>query len=434
MNDPRDAKVAIAGSGMSGTLLSLFLAQLGFRHIDVYEKRGDPRTTPDEGSKRTVAMSISARGWEALKLAGLYERLYPNTTATLGRTTHYANDAPVTQNYGRPPQAIYTIKRSILNSALIDSATATGNVQFHFNHQLNDIDLANKLLTLTDPHGKLLTKSYSYLIGADGAFSKVRNLLVASGKISGKQERLDLGYKELSIWYAPEVLAQLTTEYVHVWPSHQSVLVALPSNQDQQFLANLFAPLNQGAELGSRADDVDQYFRASFPSLCRLAPYIVEQYRANPIVNIFTVSCDGWAYEDQVLLLGDAAHAIAPFYAMGMNLCFEDCVKFRQLLLETDLDLGSAILLFESRRRPDTDAMAIMALENFSSLRNSGGRTEKIIWSLERRIWEQYPDRLTPEYVSIALTNRPLRTILQERERRRLDLQNAALTLQMDEF
>ncbi|MEM9455902.1 MAG: NAD(P)/FAD-dependent oxidoreductase [Myxococcota bacterium] len=412
-------RLAVVGAGLTGSLMSLYLAQLGFDRVDVYEKRRDCREQGSERSRRTIAMSISTRGWGALEIAGLYDDLYPTTTATHGRVTHLRDGPPLTQNYGREQQAIYTITRSTLNAALIDKA-ATGGVRFHFEHTLRDIDLTNKTITLVDARGQGIRQYYDRLIGADGVFSTVCRILEQRGVLAARRDQLELGYKELIVPYRPGPPRALDTRHIHVWPTPQSILVALPSDQDRRFTANLFAPLVQSTALEARPRrELHALFQQTYPTLWRHAPDLTEQYLDSPIAKIFTVDCDRWSYRDHVLLLGDAAHAIAPFYAMGMNLCFEDCIKLRELIDRHDLDLGQAIAAFECTRKPDTDAMAQLTMENFETLRRSGSPAERTLWARERERWERDPEHGTPEYVSVAFTTRPLREILRERRQRR---------------
>ena len=417
----QERAIVIVGAGLTGSLLALTLSQLGFENIHVHEKRDE--TFANDSSRRTIAMSISERGWQALKMVGLYEEVYPHTTPTYGRIAYHPTTGCSRQYYGTPPQAIYTINRSFLNNLLVHKAVATKRVFFHFNSTLEALDLTSKTVTFSDRNGKKTMKQYDHLFGADGVFSAVRNTLQNEGHLSAQQQKLGLGYKEMVIPYSTDILAEMSTDYVHVYSADNSVLVVLPSNDERRFVANLYAPLEQTFALESQPrHKLQAYFEEFFMPLYRFAPTILEQYIANPIANMFTLSCSRWNYQDQILLIGDSAHAIAPFYAMGMNLCFEDCVAFRQLLQENDMSIGATISTFGQYRKPDTDAMAQMALENYDNLHQSHRHEQHQIWELERKLWEEGSVDWLPEYVSIAFTTYPLRKILQEREERRSNL------------
>ena len=418
----QERAIVIVGAGLTGSLLALSLSQLGYKDIHVYEKRS--ATFVNDGSKRTIAMSISERGWQALKMVGLYEEVYSHTTPTYGRISYHPVSGSSKQYYGRPPQAIYTISRSFLNNLLVRKAEATKRVFFHFNSTLEDLDLTSKTVTFSDRNGKKLAKQYDHLFGADGVFSAVRNILQRDGHLSAQQKKLDLGYKEMVIPYRHDILEHMSTEYVHVYSADNSVLVVLPSDHERQFVANLYAPTEQTFALEFLPKSkLKTYFEDHFMPLYGYAPTILDQYITNPMANMFTVSCSRWNYQDQVLLIGDAVHAIAPFYAMGMNLCFEDCVEFQRLLQVNDMSIGATISAFEQARRPDTDAMAQMALENYDNLHKSHRYEEYQIWELERKLWEEGAVDWSPEYVSVAFTTHPLRKILQARDERRVSLQ-----------
>jgi kynurenine 3-monooxygenase len=413
-----DQSIIIIGAGLAGSLLALTLSQLGFENIHVYEKRD--QSSGNSGSKRTIAMSISERGWQALKMVGLYDEVFPHTTPTYGRIAYHPASGRSRQYYGKPPQAIYTINRSFLNNALLRKAESTNRVFFHFCNSVEDIDVLEKTVTLVDADGNRTKKEYAHLFGVDGVFSTVRNILHRDGYLVAEQKKLGLGYKEMVIPYHPETLSQMSNEYVHVYSADNSVLVVLPSNAENCFIANLYAPMDQTITLQSRPyGELQDYFARHFMPLFEYSPSILEQYIANPIANMFTVTSSRWNHQDQILLLGDAAHAIAPFYAMGMNLCFEDCMEFRKVLQENDLSIGASIMAYEQHRRADTDAMAQMAMENYDNLHRSHQHEQKQVWELERQLWDSGCVDWLPEYVAVAFTTQPLRKVLHERNARR---------------
>lgn len=417
MTDCHD-RIGIVGAGLVGSLLSIYLAQRGFA-VDLYEKRPDMRKSAMRGG-RSIVMSISYRGLKGLDGVGLRSLVEGQTHPKYSRMVHLPDGTTTEQAYGRDRQSINTVDRKQLNCNLLDRAEATGRVKIYFNHQLQSMDIRGGGLVLEDIEtGNLLTRTYDRIIGADGMFSRVREALEAQGDTTSDRLNMQHGYRELGIppvnggWALPEHL-------VHVWPRRNYILVALPK-LDKSYTCTLFLPADGDLSLASITSEADVFrlFRAQFADVIPLMPTMVDDFFSNPASRLFSVKCSPWNYEDRVLVLGDAAHAIVPFFAMGMNVGFEDCTVFDGLMEEFRNDLGAVIREFGARRKPDTDAIADLSAKNFSEIAHSPDPDYNFKWALERRIWETYPDRWMPLYPMIAFSHMPLREAVQRNQRQK---------------
>lgn len=413
-------KILIIGSGLTGALLACVLAKRGF-DIEIYEKRDDlVKTEESRKVYRTIGMSISIRGLSALKQAGL-ENVIQNATQTYGRVTHDYEGSEITQYYSNEGSAILTIDRMTLNQNIINNLNNYNNVQIFFNSALKDINFDTK--TCAIEYGSVLyNKTYDYLIGADGVFSTCRTLYEAFLSIPQQIKQLAIGYKEFRIpfKYTKDALDE---RFVNVWPSkdQNAIFVALPSQEKECFLVNIFCPIEWVAffqEAASKQKIID-YLLMHFPSLNKLLPKMDEEYFIGNAANMYQVRSNNWHYKDSFLLIGDAAHAISPFYAMGMNLCFESCMIFDKLIEDSDHNISKAIKIFQRIRKKDTDAMQDLAYENFFSISFSTSKYYDNIWNVERRLFELSQGKWKPEYHLIAFTNDPLSKVKTQISRQR---------------
>lgn len=406
----KDKKICIVGAGLVGTLLSIFLSKSGF-NVDVYEKRADPRTDIINRG-RSIALSLSERGWNALRQVGLEEIIRPNTKATPGRVVHRVDGSEHYQEYGDGSQAINTINRSYLNSILIEEAIKTNRVNFFYQHTFTEMNEESGEITFGDSLEHRVVKKYDHVFAVDGCFSAVRRSLEKKKIWSFEEHTFDFGFKELSFVVNTENNKKIPCGSVHVWPRKNSVLVTLPTFDDK-FISTLFFPTT-GEDSFETLND-SKKFKDFFVRECSDAvqsmPNIEDDFNNNPASNLTQIKGGPWNYKDKVLLLGDAAHATTPFYAMGMNTGFEDCSVFISLLKTNDFDFSKTFTQFAETRKPDADAMTQLSYENFKSLKESPDCNYEIKWILERKIWKLMPNLWTPTYVLITATNRPLREI-----------------------
>jgi kynurenine 3-monooxygenase len=396
--------VNVVGAGLAGALLALLLARRGLS-VTLYERRADPRqTVPERG--RSINLALAARGIRALERAGVMESVRPLLIAMRGRMVHEPSGQAALQPYGqREHEVIWSVGRADLNRVLIDAATGHAAVRVHFNQQCTGADVAaGRLVFRGLPGGQMHDVPLEPTIATDGAGSAVRASLAAASLLTVREEWLDHDYKELTI---PATAAgALRRDALHIWPRGGFMLIALP-NTDGSFTATLFLARSgsKSFEALGTSQSVRQFFAREFPDALPLLPDLPAQFSAHPQGQLGTVHARSWHVAGQVLLLGDAAHAIVPFHGQGMNAAFEDCVVLDELLAgrgdsrQTQSDWQTVFADFERVRRPDAAAIARMALENYTEMRDAvldAGfvRRKAIAMTLERR----FPQRFIPRY------------------------------------
>jgi len=393
----RGQPVSVVGAGLAGALLALLLARRGLK-VTVFERRADPRQSePERG--RSINLALAARGMRALERAGVMDEVRPLLIPMRGRLVHERSGRAALQPYGqREHEVIWSVGRAALNRVLIEAATRQGQVSVRFRQTCLAVDCASNTLRLRDQAQRRdQALALAPCIATDGAGSAVRVSLAAQGRLQVREEWLDHDYKELSI--APQAARALEPQALHIWPRGGFMLIALP-NTDGSFTATLFLSRHGAqsfATLGSAAS-VTAFFAAEFPDVLPLIPDLTAQFAAHPQGQLGTVHTHPWQVGGQVLLLGDAAHAIVPFHGQGMNAAFEDCTLLDTLIPEHD-DWATLFARFASARRPDTEAIAQMALENYHEMRDAvldAGfvRRKTLAMALERR----FPERFIPRY------------------------------------
>ena len=412
-------RVAIVGAGLTGALLATMLGRRGY-DVAVYERRSDPRATGAERG-RSINLAISTRGLTALRHVGLEERVLARGLLMKGRMIHAVDGEQEYQPYSADGEhGINSISRGELNAVLLDAAEELPNVTLRFDHRLTALDIDTREMTFAAPEGTV-DVSADAIIGSDGAFSVVRRAMQSRDGFDYSQDYLSHSYKELTI---PAVDGDFALDpgALHIWPRGASMMIALP-NLDKSFTATLFWPRKGPASF----EDIDtpekarRYFDDNYPDASELMPNLEEDYRLHPIGSLLTVRCAPWN-AGGVALIGDAAHAIVPFYGQGANAGFEDCIELVQQL---ELHAGNwepALATYASIRKPQGDAIADLALHNFIEMRDLVStpsyqivhRTEQL---LNRALGDRYKTRYemvsfsTTPYAEIEPTVRKQRTV-----------------------
>jgi kynurenine 3-monooxygenase len=379
--------IAIVGAGLTGSLLASYLARRGLP-VTLYERRPDPRTGAAERG-RSINLAISARGLDALERIGLAEQVMADALPMRGRMIHPVAGALNFQQYSAAgDRSINSISRGALNNALLDAAAKAPGVELRFDHRLTGLDPETGAMTFETQAGETVAGA-DVVLGADGAGSAVRAALVSAGLVTESVEMLDHGYKELTI---PAVGGEFAFDpgALHIWPRGTSMMIALP-NPDRSFTCTLFWPTEAFAALTDAG--IEEHFRAEYPDAVPLMPTLVDDYRHNPVGVLGTVHASSWQYGGRAGLIGDAAHAIVPFYGQGANCGFEDVVELDRCLDETGGSWGVALPLFERRRQVNTEAIARMALANFVEMRD---KVASPVWRLGKRA-EHTLERLLPD-------------------------------------
>ena len=394
------AGVNIIGAGLAGSLLAILLGRRGFK-VTVYERRPDPRLASANGG-RSINLALAARGIRGLELAGVLDRVMPLATVMRGRMVHEHDGAAALQMYGvRPNEVIYSVSRAQLNRTLIEAAARLPNVTFSFDQLCLGLAHEKTVLEMRDEkNGRIYHTAAQPSIATDGAGSEVRDSLMAREVSTVREEPLDHDYKELTI-PARDGKHVMEPNALHIWPRGGFMLIALP-NLDGTFTATLFMArhgANSFDELISPAA-VDGFFSREFPSAKALMPDLTREFFEHPQGSLGTVYTRGWHFGGEVLLLGDAAHAIVPFHGQGMNCAFEDCAELIRLMDRHETWPG-LFQAFEAERRPNTDAIAQMALENYVEMREAVLDDEYRRKKKEAEELERKDPNLVPRYSKV---------------------------------
>ncbi len=398
--------ISILGGGLVGSLLSIYLAKKGHQ-INVFERRPDLRlANVDVG--RSINMALSDRGWKALEEIGLAEELKKLAIPMHGRMIHQENGKINFQPYGTEGQSIYSVSRGKFNEYLLDCTEQYENITLNFSQKCWDVDLNNGVTHFEDTiTGKRLNNKADLVIGADGAFSSVRNSMQKTERYNYAQFYLDHGYKELTIPAAENGECRLEKNALHIWPRGQFMLIALP-NPDNSFTCTLFLPYKGEAsfEALKTPEDVQAFFGKTFPDTLALMPNLTKQFFKNPTSTLVTISCFPWVHEDKIALIGDAAHTITPFYGQGMNAGFEDVRILSQIIDDHGDDWTTILEEYQRSRKPNTDAIAELALQNFIEMRDLVADERFLLRKkIEAHLHQLYPDKWIPLYTRVTFSS-----------------------------
>ena len=432
---PESHDIVIAGAGLAGAMLAAELGKAGHR-VRLFERRRDPRRA-DAESGRSINLAISVRGLHALQTAGVEAEVLVEAIKMPGRMVHL-NGQEIFSAYSRDPKrAINSVSRSGLNRLLVEAAAASPGVEIIFEARCVDADLTDHhrpAAIFEHADGRQERIEADLVIGTDGAFSAVRAAMQRTSRFDFSQTYLAAGYKELTIPPAdhengPHGRFRIEPNALHVWPHGGSMMIALP-NIDGSFTCTLFWPFDGDHSFATleHADDetVRAFFERHYGDAVPHMPTLLEDWNQNPTSPLVTIRCRPW-HRGRAVLLGDAAHAIVPFYGQGANASFEDVEGLVSALAAHPADLDAAIDAYEASRIGNANAIADLALDQFIDMRDrSGSRTQRFAKKGSQFLGAVVPFWWTPLYDMVSFTRIPYATALAKSRRQAQTLKTMA--------
>lgn len=410
-------RIAIIGSGLAGSLLGIYLAKKNFQ-VEMYERRPDMRES-DIGGGRSINLALSVRGIHALEEVGVSEKIMRIAISMRGRMIHPLSGDLVFQRYGKDEsEVIYATSRSELNKALMTAAEKNKNLHINFSMRCTGMDFeTGDVKFVNETTGEESAFQFRTVIGTDGSASAIRSEMVEKGISQFTLDSLDYGYKELTIPPGPNGKHIIERNALHIWPRKTFMLIALP-NLDGSFTCTFFFPHKgeESFESLNSEEKVKSFFTEYFPDATALIPDLTKEFFTNPTGSMVTVKGSPWHVEGKVLLLGDAAHAIVPFFGQGMNCAFEDCTHINRLIQRQmsygrtpeKIDWKEVFEGFEKTRVKDTNAIADLAVENFVEMRDYVAQPKfQLKKKVERILEEQYPGLFVPKYTMVTFRRIP---------------------------
>jgi kynurenine 3-monooxygenase len=407
-------KAMIIGSGLVGSLWSVYLNQSGF-DVEVYERRKDMRLTQISAGK-SINLAMSYRGWKALDAVGVGDEIREIAIPMWGRTMHHVDGSTSYQPYGREDQCIYSVSRGDINAKLMTIAEDKGDAKIHFNMECVDVDMnAGKATFQNTVTGELVHAEADLIFAADGSFSAARYKgMQRTDRFNFSQNYIPDGYKEILLPANPDGSYKLEKETLHIWPRERFMMIALP-NFDGSYTCTLFMPFDDHEfcfENLKTDADVTHFFKTVFPDFYELMPNVAEVWHDHPLSSLAIIRCYPWT-KDKLVLMGDAAHATVPFYGQGMNCGFEDCFELDACMKQHPNDYKAAFDAYQKSRKPNGDAMQDLSLENYIVMRDLVADPDFLLLKkVESRINALYPEQYFPKYSMVSFSDIPYHTAL----------------------
>jgi len=398
-------KVTLVGGGLAGSLMSIYLAKRGYE-VYIYERRADMRSGNYQGG-RSINLALSTRGLRGLAKVGLDQEVLDISIPMTGRMMHSVDGALKYQPYGKDGQAIYSVSRGQLNIKLLQLADQYPNIHMFFNCKCVATNLETCETTYVNEHGETIVDKADVVLGTDGAFSALRDAMQRTSRFNFSQTYENYGYKELEI--VPNAIGdfQLDKNCLHIWPRQSFMMIALP-NPGGNFTCTLFMPFdgNPGIDQLKTAEEITAFFQLHFPDAMTMMPGLVDDYMNNPTGVLATMRCYPWVRGNNALM-GDSAHAVVPFYGQGMNCSFEDCVVLDECIEELGGEWGSVLDAYQKLRKPNADAIANLALQNFVEMRDLVGSDAFLHKKkVEHMLSEKHPDLFVSQYERVTFSTR----------------------------
>jgi kynurenine 3-monooxygenase len=399
-------RITLVGGGLAGSLAAVYLAKRGYE-VNIYERRPDMRNV-EIPAGRSINLALSTRGIDALKRVGLDQVVLDQAIPMAGRMMHDEKGNLAYQPYGKDGQVINSVSRAHLNIQLLKLADEHKNVNQFFNMRCQEVDIENSICKFTNEKtGENIEVKSDYILGSDGAYSPVRLKMMKNDRFDYSQSYTKSGYKELNITPTPDGNFAMDPDSLHIWPRGNFMMIALP-NPDKSFTCTLFMPY--AGEVGFDQINSDQeilnFMNTYFADAVPLMPELLNDFKRNPVGSLVTVRCYPW-HMKKATLIGDACHAIVPFYGQGMNCAFEDCVELDNCLEEFG-DWDKAMNEYQKRRKPNADAIADLALQNFIEMRDLVGDKDFLHYKkMEHQLCELYPDLFKSQYEMVTFSKVP---------------------------
>ena len=402
------ARFVLIGSGLAGGLLAAYLGRRGYA-VDLYERRADPREGNIVGG-RSINLAISTRGVHALEKIGMAEEALQHAIPMRGRMIHDRSGELHFSPYDvDPTKCINSIGRAALNTTVIEAAQRYAKVHVHFNHKCTGVHIDSALAHFETENGAITARGDA-VIGVDGAFSAVRKSMQSEiSSFQYDESYLAHGYKELTIPPGPDGSWRMEKNALHIWPRKSFMMIALP-NPDGSFTCTLFWEFEGPRSFATTKtdEDVRQFFDEEFPDAVPLMPSLLDDLRDNPMGSLVTIRCAPWFYRDKACLVGDAAHAVVPFYGQGMNAAFEDCVVLDECLEAFPENRERAFAEYFRCRKENADALADLAIGNFIEMRDkTASKTFRAKKKLDHALEAGLPGIYLPLYTMVTFTRMP---------------------------
>jgi kynurenine 3-monooxygenase len=401
----KNTSITILGAGLIGSLMAIYLKRKGL-DVHIYDKRPDKRKSRYSEEGRSINMALSHRGWKSLEQVGLKEKVLPLVIPMYGRRIHDEQGNTTFIPYGKSNQAIYSISRGKFNQLLTEEAERLG-AEIHFEHRCQEVDFKRQEITFETPSGMEKLQP-QVILGADGAYSALRMSMQKQVRFNYKQEYISHGYKELTIPATASGEFAMDPNALHIWPRGKFMLIALP-NPDKSFTCTLFLPFEGSKVCFDKIKDerdLETVFRAYFDDVFQLMPNLKTEFFKNPTAALINVECYPWV-QGNSLLIGDASHAMVPFYGQGMNCGFEDCYILNELIEKLGTNSWELVFeKFQKKRKPDTDAICQLAMDNFIEMRDSVADPKfQLRKRIEAKLHELYPKEWIPLYTMVTFSD-----------------------------
>ncbi|KAJ3106873.1 hypothetical protein HDU97_005360 [Phlyctochytrium planicorne] len=415
----QDFTVSIVGGGLVGSLAAVYFAQRGWK-VTIYELRGDIRKVKTASGK-SINLALSFRGISALEGAKAAENILPNVIPMKGRMIHVGSGKLASQNYGVFGECINSVDRKLVNENLLTLAESYPNVKIVFGYELKSVDFFKKTLIFNSPTGETITVVSDLIVGSDGAYSQVRRNLMRSGRMNFSQEYIEHGYVELNMPADEQGNFKMDPNHLHIWPRQTFMLIALP-NLDKSFTVTLFMPWTKFDAIKNE-NDLLQFFDETFPDAVALIGrrQLANDYFKNPKGPLVSIKCKPYNYRGNAVIIGDAAHAMVPFYGQGMNCGFEDCLVLDEILTKHLGPRGSeqtkrpnpakveeALNEYSITRHKDAVAICDLAMYNYVEMRSSVTKFSYLLRKkVEAFLHRWFPKSVIPLYTMVSFSRIP---------------------------